>query len=280
MGRLQQILLALVLACGACESPREVDTYQAASEAIGPFQRRVTALVEDSACMSHRWTGRGRAPAGYVKGMALSFAKSLCRVRLGKNPAELLSQRATGDGERDALTWYQAQFDAANLDIDRSGADVLLSLYTLGIGHGMRESAGKHCQGVDPNAESPTAVTAEAGLFQTSYNSSSASSQLRALLAEYRRGSTPCFLEAFLEGVSCPKSNIVGTVDGGAFQKFAKSCPAFAAEYAMLTLRVLRKHYGPINRREAEIIPVCAQMLESVRDEVERRPGEACDELL
>jgi hypothetical protein len=278
------IRLALWTACAlsaaSCQPKRDTSAYEAAEEAVGPVQKRLVALSASSECLSRNWSGRGRAPAGYIKGMTLAFAKSLCRLRKGRAPSSLTTQRAAGDTERDALSWYQTQLDEAGLDTDRAGADALVTLYTLGIGHGMRESTGKHCQGVDPAATDPTAVTAEAGLFQTSYNSSSASQELKDLLSQYREGGQTCFLEAFQEGVSCPKSSIVGSGTGAAFQKLAKSCPAFAVEYAMLTLRVVRKHYGPINRREAEVVPACAQLLEDVREEVELRPAESCDELL
>jgi hypothetical protein len=42
------------------------------------------------------------------------------------------------------------------------------------LGHGMRESSGRHCEGRDLSADNVQSDTAEAGLFQTSYNAHSA----------------------------------------------------------------------------------------------------------
>lgn len=239
----------------------------------------ITQIASSSSCAAYSWQNRGRAPAGYVQGMAITFAKSLCRQRSGESPAKLMATKNTGDADKDALTWYESAFDSRNLQIDISGAETLRSLYTLGIGLGMRESSGKYCEGYDVSAGTPTATTAEAGMFQTSYNSSNVSAELRKIYAEYKADRSKCYLDVFKKGVSCTARANVGTGEGLAFQELAKSCPAFAAEYAMASLRVLRKHYGPINRKEAEVNSSCNQMLDSVQEYVESRPANVCDVL-
>jgi hypothetical protein len=45
-----------------------------------------------------------------------------------------------------------------------------------------------------------------------------------------------------------------------------KSCPAFAVESCAITLRNLRQHYGPINRKEAELRVDADQMFKQVED--------------
>ena len=153
------------------------------------------------------------------------------------------------------------------------------SLYTLGIGLGMRESSGKYCEGRDMSASNTSASTAEAGIFQTSYDSMSASAELSKLYAEYKADTSKCFLDTFKEGVSsCGNSSIAGSGVGAEYQAFNKSCPSFAAEYAMVMLRVRRNHYGPINRQEAEVKTQCNQMLKSVQDFIDNDVY-ACDEI-
>lgn len=240
----------------------------------------ITQIASSSSCAAYTWQNRGRAPAGYMQGMAVTFAKSLCRQRQGETPATLMASKNSGNSDRDALTWYESTFDARKLEIDLSGSETLRSLYTLGIGLGMRESSGKHCQGYDVSASAPpTATTAEAGLFQTSHNSTNVSAELRKVYAEYKADRSKCYLDIYKKGVSCPERASVGTGDGFEFQELAKSCPAFAAEYAMLNLRVLRKHYGPINRKEAELNASCNQMLDQVQDYVESRAANVCEVL-
>jgi hypothetical protein len=64
----------------------------------------------------------------------------------------------------------------------------------------------------------------------------------------------------------------LGTGAGATYQAFNKSCPAFATEYAMTMLRLQRSHYGPINRREAEVVQSCNVMLKKVQDLVNADP--------
>ena len=62
-------------------------------------------------------------------------------------------------------------------------------------------------------------------------------------------------MDIFAEGVSCDSGNwaCYGSGDGYRFQELCKYSPVFAVETCATTLRNLRQHYGPINRKEAEI---------------------------
>ncbi len=256
-----------------------------AQELDATFASRITQTAGDSACAHYRWKSRGISPNGYPKGMALSFARSVCRLSSPgssiRTPAELMSRASTKNASKDALEWYRTQFETLHLEVDRSGVEALRSLYTLGMGLGMRESSGKYCEGWDRAAgANRSASQAEAGPFQSSYDSMGASGELKKLYDEYRKDTSRCQLSTYKEGVTCRAQDILGKGAGAEFQKLAKSCPAFAAEYAMTSLRVLRKHYGPINRREAEVIQSCNQMLEDVQRIVEQDPFNACLELL
>jgi hypothetical protein len=60
--------------------------------------------------------------------------------------------------------------------------------------------------------------------------------------------------------------------DGAAFQALCKSCPAFAVEAAAVGLRTIRRHWGPINRREAEIRPEAETLLLQVQKVIDSAP--------
>lgn len=234
--------------------------------------------------MAYSWRDRGRAPRGYIRGMALTFARSLCRLDEPqtdrRTPASLMSRAATTDTTRDALTHFRSTYSSLGLSINTNGSDTLRSLYTLGIGLGMRESSGKYCEGWDVDAGSNRPSNqAEAGMFQTSYNSISFSAELQKLYSEYQADPSRCFPNTFKDGVSCTARSILGTGEGATYQRFNKSCPAFAAEYAMVMLRVARSHYGPINTRAAEIKTVCSGMLEQIEDVIDQGGSAACDEI-
>jgi hypothetical protein len=119
--------------------------------------------------------------------------------------------------------------------------------------------------------------TAEAGLFQTSYNAGGASDpEFFDLMTEYsdRANEATCYYSAFAEGVSCSDDDweSYGSGVGYAFQDLCKECPAFACETAALTLRNLANHYGPIIRKETELKRDSVLMLQAVRKYVDDIP--------
>lgn len=248
----------------------------------GAYVDQIKALAAGSSCAAYSWKNRSKAPAAYIKGMALNYARSYCRIKTTRDAptgAALLLGAKSGDAAKDALPHYASNFSALAMNNSIAGIGPLRSTYTLGIGLGMRESSGKYCEGRDMSASNTSAETAEAGMFQTSYNSMSASPELSKLYAEYKANPDKCLLDVYSVGIKCSSSSNAGSGEGLTYQKLNKSCPAFAAEYAMMMLRVRRNHYGPINRKEAEVIPACKTMLENVEAIIESDPY-SCDELI
>ena len=197
-------------------------------------------------------------------------------------PAAILMARAnTGSSRRDAIASYSSRFNQLGMSVSTSGESTLRALFTLETGLGMRESSGNYCTGWDTSAGSSRASSeAEAGPFQTSFNSFSASSELGKLYAYYQAHPSSCLLAAYKQGASCAAQSILGSGAGAAYQRFVKSCPAFAADSAAITLRVLRGHFGPIIRGEAEVTSGCNQLFTDVARFVDQDPANACDELL
>ena len=232
----------------------------------------ITAIAADSAIARHRWEGdeRGVAPIGYTKGMALVFARTLCQLEAEDPFALEMAGADSGDRNRDALTHYRKQFADAGMDNSVSGPDTLRHLFVLLMGLGMRESSGKYCEGRDRSTDNTDPEKAEAGLFQTSFNARSASPLLPRLF-EQALANPDGFLDVFKEGVRCRTSDLenFGTGPGRDFQQLSKESPGFAAQFAAITLRNLRQHYGPITRREAEVLPDCDAMFQQVQDAVE-----------
>ena len=243
---------------------------------------QIKSIAASSSCASYSWASRGRAPAAYMKGMALNYARAYCRYKTTLAAptvlAGLLTGRA-GDAAKDALAHYSSTFSSAGFNVNANGVESLRALYTLGIGLGMRESSGKYCEGRDMSASNTSASTAEAGMFQTSYNSMTAHPELNNLYNEYKTTPARCFLDVYSVGITCSASSFSGTGEGLTYQKLNKSCPAFAAEYAMLMLRVRRNHYGPINRKEVEVKTVCSSMLKSIEEMLDNDLN-ACDDVI
>lgn len=236
--------LFLLATLAACVSTPIKPTVDKRSE--------IFKIVEASKCTTYRWKDRGVAPIGYMKGIALVYAKNYC------SPLKTVNT-----GKYGALDWYGKARNQRNL-------------FTLMIGLGLRESSGKYCCGRDwSNGNSGTAQGAEAGTFQTSYNAAysvqvngnpAAANEMRSLLEKYKTDPSPCYLDVFKEGVPtayCTGGNARNFGDGVGleYQKLAKACPTFHAEFTALTLQNSYKHYGPIIKKAAEYRPECEQML-------------------
>lgn len=241
----------------------------------------VSDIASSSQCASFYWADRGNAPEAYMKGMGLVFAGALCNK--DRSDVVLVSSAKSTDLTHDVLAWYDDIniFSDLGMSNDVDGLDTLQHAYTLLTGLGMRESSGEHCCGRDTSATNTTADTAEAGLFQTSYNSHVFSAELDTLYAYWKDVKTlnpeKCLLNVFSEDVTCSASNWenFGTGEGLFFQALEKECPAFAAEYAAVMLRVSGGsggHYGPLRRREAQVRVECNTMLNEIRLLIETNP--------
>lgn len=239
---------------------------------------RITQIAAQSAILNYRWKDRDRASSGYIKGMALVFARVYCRLKKGEEVAVAMAKADSGHTRKDALAWYKDIFRAEGMENSASGADTLRHLFVLLIGLGMRESSGRYCEGRDRAAHNVSAETAEAGLFQTSYDARSANLLLSRLFEQYSVNPSG-FVEVFRENMRRPCTakdfETFGSGNGEKFQRLSKECPAFGAEFAALALRhtgggpAPHGHWGPIRKREAEVRPECDAMLQQVQDAVD-----------
>jgi hypothetical protein len=227
---------------------------------------RICQFAAAAAITRYNWSDRGRAPLGYVKGMAVVYGTAYSKLRDGDPAACATAAAATTGRDTDALSWYQDRFNELGMSNAVAGADTLRHLYILLMGLGMRESSGRYCEGRDLSESNTTADTAEAGLFQMSWNTHSSSPFIPQLFAQYSQ-KPQGFLSIFQEGVTCGHKGFVnyGEGDGASFQQLCKSCPAFAVEAAAIGLRVLRPHWGPLNNHAAEVRPEADDLLKGVQ---------------
>jgi uncharacterized protein YraI len=237
----------------------------------------IEGIAVASSCYKYAWKDRGQAPRGYVKGVADVFARAVCNP--SRTDVVLVSKARTTDDVHDVLAWYATDFAALGMSNDVAGVDTLRHTYALLLGLGMRESSGEHCCGRDMSATNVTSDSSEAGAWQTSYDSHTASTELPKLFAKYRASTAGCLLDTFKDGVTCSAANWQdwgSGIDGLDFQRIEKSCPAFAAEYAAVMLRVQGGrlgHYGPLRTKAAEIRPECDAMLQKVQATVQANPA-------
>jgi hypothetical protein len=231
---------------------------------------QIIQIAAGSDIARYNWQDRGTAPAGYIKGMALVYARVYCKLKAGDPAASEMAKADTGNGAKDALTWFGQKFVDAGMNNATAGVDTLRHLFVLLIGLGMRESSGRYCEGRDKSASNTTADTAEAGMFQVSFDARTASPLLPTLFAQYSAKPSG-FVDIFQEGVRCTPSDLenFGSGPGMEFQRLSKACPAFAAEFAAVGLRNIRKHWGPINTKAAEIRSESDKMLMQVQNTVD-----------
>jgi peptidoglycan hydrolase-like protein with peptidoglycan-binding domain len=215
----------------------------------------ITTLAINHPIARYNWSGRGQAPAGYTKGIAVAYAQAYVRYTQSDPIAKEMAKANTGNDAVDALSWYNSNFAAIGLDNSEDGIDTLRHLFVLLMGLGMRESSGQHCCGRDMSASNTASDTCEAGLFQSSWNFSTCCTDIVNLFDQYDMDSSQGYMSVFAESVSCSSSDwsCYGSGDGYRYQKLAKYNPVFACESTAVGLRNIRKHWGPINERAAEI---------------------------
>jgi len=230
----------------------------------------IVALAKASPLQSYDWPGRGESPPGYIPGMCLCYALAVTRLLYGgpgNSVAQVLAQQA-GDPDDDAVAWYQSElWKQLHIDTDSDGVESMRGLFVIMIGLGMRESSGRYCEGRDMSASNVESDTAEAGLFQTSWNIESASPEMGKLMDHYWADPVG-FLEMFADGIYPTASNldVYGSGEGAAYQFLAKFCPAFAVFTSGVGLRKRKDHWGPIKRKEVTLSAAARDLLQAVED--------------
>jgi hypothetical protein len=261
-----------------------------------PVITKIFELVRSSGLVEYNWKERGRAPIGYLKGMALTYARVYCKYTIQRGEDENWRDRFTvkmakgkapdANATTDAIAKYANKFMEFGADVSVDGVAVLRGLFTILFGLGMRESGGKHCTGWDrgkttgwgdpTKAVVPTATNSEAGLFQISYDIGvGRAGDFKDLYEQYKQRPTSGFLDVFSEGVTCRADDAenFGAGAGKEFQQFSKDCPAFTVELAALALRTRANHWGPINRNTVELLRECWSLLLGVETAIDDLGG-------
>ena len=230
-------------------------------------------MAAGSRCAVYTWKN-GAAPVGYYKGIATVYAKAVCNQT--REDVKIVARASTSNLEKDVLAHYGIKAEA--------GIQALRKTYAILIGLGPLESSGRACCGRDMKADYASASAAEAGMFQASWGSRT--SELSSLYKDYQAGKYPCRLELFNEGAGAcsagdAKSWGEPSDPGYAWQKYIKSCPALAAEWAAVVMRVSGGslgEFGPLRKKNAELRPECENLLLNVEKIVEVAP-EICQAL-
>lgn len=249
------LLLPLLLLLSSCDTQVKPPTPSSSpSEAgIGLDLEPVPTVALD--CATYHWNERGQGPAGYFQGLALVKADVLKR-------GSAAIGAPLGNPTKDSLAHYKAQFEALGIPLVTE-QDRIKATFLLLHGLGMRESSGNWSEGWDTSASTHTESGAEAGLFQVSYDSLGSNASLQSALNFYKQDLNRCLLEVFRIGApekTGKNQKVIGSGNGANFQRFQKACPAGAAEYAAIVLRInggAEGHFGPIRRHEVELLKAC-----------------------
>ena len=236
----------LLLALSAC-------TTLPTAEVVKPValptvnKAKVLAIVAASSCPKAYFKERGHGPKGFFNGMALLYAKHWC------TPNETTKHF---NGPR--VNSIQDVFNIYNKETMRD-------LFTLALSAGMYESSGKYTCGRDRSANFTSEDGAEAGVFQTSYNASYADPFMKTM-APYK---DDCLLDVFKEGVppmSAANAENWGKVEtkGYEYQVLSKKCPAYHAEFSLIAMRKLNRHFGPSRSGKLEFNESCATMFKDI----------------
>lgn len=230
----------------------------------------VANVAAKSALARQVWANRTQAGIGYVKGMAVVFADLYCRLHAGDEFVAEMAKAKSRNVGRDAIAWYDDEFEALKMDNSEPGADVLRHLFVVLYGLGIKISGGKYCKGHEHSVGPRTADAAGAGLFQATHALCSAHPLLPKLFKKYTRDPEG-FLDLFREGVVCAPYDWENQGSSAAmeFQRLTKACPLFAVEFAAIALRHRKDHWQAVKLRNVQLLGSCEKMLRQVQDAVD-----------
>jgi len=255
------------------ECARRMET---GNDGISPErQEQIAELVLEHPIQKFVWEDRGRSPSGYVAGVAQVFALALTWLKAGDPIALEMAVGESGDGQTDVLSWYKPEFAKLGMDNSTGGPNTLRHLFAFMIGLGMRESSGRYYEGRDITATNTSADTTEAGCLQMSWNMRSASPSMGKLL-EYFWGDPNGFLPTFSVGLTPTSAGLMnyGTGQGAAYQFLAKYSPSFCLLTGAIGLRKRCRHWGPVVRKEVELIQEADDVLLQVQRMMDSAPVE------
>jgi len=256
------------LVSGAC--PGKTDICCVPPVKIPADFAGIVKIADGSQCAKTVFDG-SRAPRAFLRGLSLSFAKTVCQP--DRADVKLIGQSKVQNACKtctDTLSFYGQIMKNGIGHSPIDGSDTVKQFYTLMVGLGMRESNGKYCTGRDGSMNFVQDYSAEAGLFQTSYGNIKAgrSPLLGQLYDQYTKSQAGCLNDIYKEGIICRDGNDKnwgnpGT-EGLKWQQLSKTCPGFAAEYAAVLLRLNRKECGPLNTKTAQVVKGCFDMFDAV----------------
>ena len=83
--------------------------------APGPLDE-IIQIAAQSAIAGYKWKNRGVAPRGYIKGMALVYARVYCKLKAGDAAAVEMAKANTGVAAKDALEWFKKILQDAGME--------------------------------------------------------------------------------------------------------------------------------------------------------------------
>jgi hypothetical protein len=241
------IVFSFMIACSLAITLQATPVSADSGQVDVDYEKVISKSTGNKCYLESYKKNRGKAPSKLVEGLIANFTQEIC------SPSGA-SANSLGTPKRDALAYYKSPAKIENL-------------YALMIGSAMQESSGGIDCGQDSSApENRTGPKAEAGIFQTSYDSISKSNELGKLYEDAKAGSVQCFSNLYATCSGVDKESGLsrlknwGEGEGVDFQATTKSCQGFAAKYHSIMLRVDRTHYGPVNTKSAEMKASCVAM--------------------
>lgn len=242
-------------------------------------------IATKDVCASASYAEQGRANKGYLKGIALTYIKTICDQ---ESDVFKIGSQPLGDASGDALAHYglkpETPFERLNMT------------FAMMIGSNAHESSWRPCVGRDVKAKASdvklclngtyngvkytgTGETCEAGLDQKSYNAIAKTGPSRDLFNEYLEYPNGCFRNQYYEGITSKSCSAGDLVNHGssktavAFQALQKECPGYTVESGIMGFRTIRSHWGTLNKKKAEVHPACVAMFERLRQAVIKQPS-------
>ena len=174
--------------------------------------------------------------------------------------------KAVGGPDTDALKWLEQQFLAVGCATIPQASRSCGTFGYCSSGSGCGSAAGSTVKAATCRPRIQRRTLRRRAFSRQSGTRSHASAELPKLMMQYWENPNG-FLPTFNDGVEPSANDLAcyGTGAGAKYQWLARYAPAFACMTTAVGLRVLRKHWGPLNRREVTLNPDADVLLQGVQ---------------
>ena len=237
------------------------------------LNEQIYDIVGKSAIAKYPWKSRGVAPMAYTyrHGVGVFLAARAIKGRRISAAVEM-AKADTHNDDKDALSWYRSNFAAKGM----SNADSRCRHVATSVRAYARTWVCVNLAVITARDETSAPPTQRPTLLRLACSRCHGTLMLQAdeiskLMDEYGddEGCASSVHSPMASSAARRAGRTTAPARATTFRSLPSNAPALRSRHARWRLRMLRKHWGPINRKEVEIVTAANTMFNEVQRLVE-----------